>query len=61
MILATYLMEKIGEKFENIEFLTKKLFLALQILCQYFHEILNVSENTKPISTDLVWNESLWY
>ena len=46
-------------KIENIEFLTKKLFLTLQILCQYFHKILNISENTEPISTNLVLNESL--
>ena len=61
MVLATYLMQKNWEKIGNIEFLTKKLFFTLQILCQYFHKILNISENTKPISTNLVLNESLWY
>ena len=59
MVLGTYLMQKILEKIGNIEFLTKKLFFTLQILCQYFHKIFNISENTEPISTNLVLNESL--
>jgi len=59
MVLATYLMQKNREKIGKFEILTKKMFFTLQILCQYFHKILNISENTQRISTNLVLNGSL--
>jgi len=46
--------KKFEKKIGNIEFLTKKLFFTVQILCRYFHKIMNISENTQPISTNLV-------
>jgi len=55
MVLATYLMQKIREKIGKFEI----LFFTLQILCQYFDKILNISENTQRISTNLVLNGSL--
>ena len=59
MVLATYLMQKKMRKNLKHGIFDKKTVFDVTNFIQYFHKILNISENTEPISTNLVLNESL--
>ena len=52
-------VKNLRKKFEKSHFFTKNSFCQKQKLRKIFHKILNISESTEPISSNLVLNESL--